>query len=226
MSSGGSSGSAQHIEDSDVTSTLTTVGGGFHTTLGNEVVATTPAASPQAPIEAGRPRGSKAQELPARAPLATTGPGPESSSGAAGDMSSTDTVTIGHVENQHFDAPGAYPLQRQTSSPWPQRSVGNNDSIPNANAVATSDAGGSGVPSNCFASNDCPPHGMVSLCGRRREMEDAVVSKDSFVKVPCNKVGGCDSAGLEPAPLHYFGVYDGHGGSQVSTYHVFLVPSR
>jgi protein phosphatase 2C len=49
-------------------------------------------------------------------------------------------------------------------------------------------------------------------------MEDAVVSKDSFVVLPCSKVGGCDAAGLESAPLHYFGVYDGHGGSQAANF--------
>jgi hypothetical protein len=126
----------------------------------------------------------------------------------------TDAVTIGHLDNQHLETTpsGSYPQQA-----W-QRSGSNKESIPEPSAVATGDlAGGSGVPANCFANNECPSHGMVSLCGRRREMEDAVVSKDSFVVLPCSKVGGCDAAGLESAPLHYFGVYDGHGGSQVST---------
>ncbi|GLJ38301.1 hypothetical protein SUGI_0779750 [Cryptomeria japonica] len=63
-------------------------------------------------------------------------------------------------------------------------------------------------PAN-FVSNDgnavltgrefCPPHGCVSVCGRRREMEDATAIVPSF------------SEGR-----HFFAVYDGHGGSRVA----------
>lgn len=209
MSSGGSSGSARNIEESDVSSTLTSVGG-FQSTLGNEITIVAAKVASKAP-EAGARGGKGVQKSPAALPAA----GPDCSAGTTADMSSTatDTVTIDHIENQSLDTPGAYPQQAALN--W-QRS--GNESIPDLSAVATGDAGGSGVPSDCFASSECPSHGMVSLCGRRREMEDAVVSKDSFVKLPCNEVGGCDAAGLEATPLHYFGVYDGHGGSQVSQY--------
>lgn len=74
--------------------------------------------------------------------------------------------------------------------------------------------------SSCFTNDHCPPHGMVSLCGRRREMEDAVVAVPTFITLPCSFVGGCNCSDTSPAcgfsALHFFGVYDGHGGSQVS----------
>jgi hypothetical protein len=59
---------------------------------------------------------------------------------------------------------------------------------------------------------DCPPHGLVSVCGRRREMEDAVAAFPSLVQFP--PIPALQAV-TEEAPLHFFGVYDGHGGSQV-----------
>ncbi|GLJ22244.1 hypothetical protein SUGI_0418200 [Cryptomeria japonica] len=49
----------------------------------------------------------------------------------------------------------------------------------------------------------CPQHGVVSICGRRREMEDAVRVVPSFV-------AGADGV------YHFFAVFDGHGGSQAA----------
>ncbi|KAJ0970282.1 hypothetical protein J5N97_023159 [Dioscorea zingiberensis] len=46
--------------------------------------------------------------------------------------------------------------------------------------------------------------GSVSLCGLSREMEDAVAVRPGFCRLP----GG--------EPLHFFAVFDGHGGSHVS----------
>ncbi|XAR60652.1 Phosphoprotein phosphatase [Bertholletia excelsa] len=52
----------------------------------------------------------------------------------------------------------------------------------------------------------CPKFGIASVCGRRRDMEDAVAIHPSF----------CRSE-LETASLmHFFGVYDGHGCSHVA----------
>ncbi|KAK3018631.1 hypothetical protein RJ639_003500 [Escallonia herrerae] len=53
-----------------------------------------------------------------------------------------------------------------------------------------------------------PKFGVVSLCGRRRDMEDAVAVHPSF----CSVVDDGSTA-----KLHYFGVYDGHGCSHVAT---------
>lgn len=53
--------------------------------------------------------------------------------------------------------------------------------------------------------SSCPPHGAVSVCGRRRNMEDFVHIAPDFVPVTKNPGGA----------LHFFGVFDGHGGHQV-----------
>ncbi|XP_025821680.1 probable protein phosphatase 2C 37 isoform X2 [Panicum hallii] len=47
--------------------------------------------------------------------------------------------------------------------------------------------------------------GWLSVAGRSREMEDAVSLRPGF----CTWVDG--------SPMHFFGVFDGHGGSHVST---------
>ncbi|CAM0883539.1 unnamed protein product [Alopecurus aequalis] len=49
----------------------------------------------------------------------------------------------------------------------------------------------------------CPRYGLSSVCGRRREMEDAVSVKPDFL------TGSSKS--------HFFGVFDGHGCSHVAT---------
>ncbi|KAB5540854.1 hypothetical protein DKX38_013828 [Salix brachista] len=51
-----------------------------------------------------------------------------------------------------------------------------------------------------------PKFGVASVCGRRRDMEDAVAIHPSF----CRKDHGTTTG------LHYFGVYDGHGCSHVA----------
>ncbi|KAH9302417.1 hypothetical protein KI387_014000 [Taxus chinensis] len=51
--------------------------------------------------------------------------------------------------------------------------------------------------------DQCPQHGVVSICGGRREMEDAVSVVPSLV-------AGADGV------YHFFGVFDGHGGSQAA----------
>lgn len=68
-----------------------------------------------------------------------------------------------------------------------------------------------------------PLWGFTSLCGRRPEMEDAVATLPQFTKIPIEMLIGdrvlsnmTDSMSLQTA--HFFGVYDGHGGSQVTVY--------
>eukprot|EP00249_Psilotum_nudum_P018255 c26715_g1_i1 orf=330-1544(+) len=68
----------------------------------------------------------------------------------------------------------------------------------------------------------CPPYGVVSVIGRRREMEDAVAVVPRFLSLPCEFVGGC-TAHVSRAPeassgFHFFGVYDGHGGVQAAQF--------
>ncbi|KAI4307588.1 hypothetical protein L6164_030761 [Bauhinia variegata] len=57
------------------------------------------------------------------------------------------------------------------------------------------------------AVKDYPKFGVTSVCGRRRDMEDAVSIHPSFSQ----------EEGLNQKGFHFFGVYDGHGCSHVAT---------
>ncbi|KAJ7547335.1 hypothetical protein O6H91_08G080900 [Diphasiastrum complanatum] len=74
----------------------------------------------------------------------------------------------------------------------------------------------------CTSGDHCPPHGIVSVCGRRREMEDAVAVVPSFLSLATWAVGACSRIPLQGrekvSDLHFFGVYDGHGGAQAALY--------
>ncbi|KAE8712043.1 Protein phosphatase 2C 37 [Hibiscus syriacus] len=50
--------------------------------------------------------------------------------------------------------------------------------------------------------------GLTSVCGRRRDMEDAVSIHPSFCKLSCEAEISSDT--------HFFGVFDGHGCSHVA----------
>ncbi|XP_022715032.1 probable protein phosphatase 2C 6 [Durio zibethinus] len=58
--------------------------------------------------------------------------------------------------------------------------------------------------------------------GRRSTMEDATAVHPAFMEVCCKDVGGCTAPeykySLEKSPVHFFGIFDGHGGDQVSNY--------
>nr|QFS19066.1 protein phosphatase 2C [Apopellia endiviifolia (species B)] len=102
------------------------------------------------------------------------------------------------------------PLHWQVSSA--ERDQSNLSALPAASSSSSS--------VDCTAHDQCPPHGMVSVCGRRREMEDAVTAVPAFLSLPCDMVG-CNCRRLEPpgfSTFHFFGVYDGHGGSQAAIY--------
>ncbi|KAH7435507.1 hypothetical protein KP509_06G067500 [Ceratopteris richardii] len=76
--------------------------------------------------------------------------------------------------------------------------------------------------SHCLAARHCPPGSKMLACGRRREMEDRASVVPSFTALPCGIMGMCccdtSSSKQTLSDLHFFGVYDGHGGSQASTY--------
>ncbi|KAK4391829.1 protein phosphatase 2C 7 [Sesamum angolense] len=69
-------------------------------------------------------------------------------------------------------------------------------------------------------SNYQPLWGVTSICGRRQEMEDAVVALPRFVKIPSQMLSDSPlfSSIHQDLTAHLFGVYDGHGGSQVANY--------
>lgn len=71
----------------------------------------------------------------------------------------------------------------------------------------------------CVGRNDGVTWGSKAVIGRRKEMEDAVAVVPEFMVTTCDHVGGCVnpawSGSSRVSPVRFFGVYDGHGGSQV-----------
>ncbi|GAA0171378.1 protein phosphatase [Lithospermum erythrorhizon] len=69
-------------------------------------------------------------------------------------------------------------------------------------------------------SGNCVTWGCTSVIGLRKEMEDAVKVVPGFMMRRCNHVGGCIAAPPSDAlaPVHFFAVYDGHGGAQVAKF--------
>ncbi|XP_044505426.1 probable protein phosphatase 2C 24 isoform X1 [Mangifera indica] len=67
------------------------------------------------------------------------------------------------------------------------------------------------IPSHCLRflvlPESYPKYGVASVCGRRRDMEDAVAVHPSFFGQKYETT---------TEELHYFGVYDGHGCSHVA----------
>ena len=61
--------------------------------------------------------------------------------------------------------------------------------------------------------------GSTSVSGGRKEMEDAIAVVSGFMLSSCCDVGGCSYVGSRSSgcvnPVHFFGVYDGHGSAQV-----------
>ncbi|KAL3511653.1 hypothetical protein ACH5RR_024370 [Cinchona calisaya] len=80
-----------------------------------------------------------------------------------------------------------------------------------------------GSMKNVYELESLPLWGSVSTCGQRSEMEDAIMVAPHFVRIPIKMFIG-DQAGdgisqrLSRLTSHFFGVYDGHGGSQVANY--------
>ncbi|KAI3997522.1 hypothetical protein MKX01_008129 [Papaver californicum] len=79
-----------------------------------------------------------------------------------------------------------------------------------------------GVCRSVSALVSLPRWGSVSICGRRPEMEDAFSVVPQFFSVPLDMLfnDGVNRAipDLSHSTAHFFGVYDGHGGSQVANY--------
>ncbi|KAF5733835.1 protein phosphatase 2C 37 [Tripterygium wilfordii] len=73
------------------------------------------------------------------------------------------------------------------------------------NKVLSLSGDSSDVEAKDEVAQECPKFGVTSVCGRRRDMEDAVSVHPSFR----------EGTGTSPG-FHFFGVFDGHGGSIVA----------
>lgn len=79
------------------------------------------------------------------------------------------------------------------------------------------------VGRSVFELNCTPLWGFTSLCGKRPEMEDAVAVVPRMLKIPIQMLNGNKrydgiNKDFNQQTVHFFGVYDGHGGSQVKFY--------
>lgn len=99
--------------------------------------------------------------------------------------------------------------------------VSETSAIPQA-AISTTASSGENVepvdPEATLREGDSaePVYGAMSVSGRAREMEDAISIRTSLCRPEINR----------RRPLHFFGVYDGHGGPQVIAklpYHILVV---
>ncbi|KAF3338279.1 protein phosphatase 2C [Carex littledalei] len=82
--------------------------------------------------------------------------------------------------------------------------------------------GGGGTRGKCFGRRGRLTWGAAAASGRMAEMEDAHAVAPDFLSISCGNAGGCSAAGeggqVCEVELRFFGVYDGHGGSQVGQY--------
>ncbi|RWR73521.1 putative protein phosphatase 2C 6 [Cinnamomum micranthum f. kanehirae] len=96
--------------------------------------------------------------------------------------------------------------------------------VPNLllDSAAAQTYAGSPAKERCVGRGKAVAWGSAELVGRRKEMEDAVAVVPGFMSRTCDGLGGCTAAGSrcssEIGPVHFFGVYDGHGGSQVAKF--------
>ncbi|KAK9102513.1 hypothetical protein Sjap_019767 [Stephania japonica] len=80
-----------------------------------------------------------------------------------------------------------------------------------------------GISSRVVALDCLPLWGSISICGRRAEMEDSVAAVPRFSKIPLQMLIGDHivdgvNQSMNHTTAHFYGVYDGHGGSQVANY--------
>ncbi|XP_076881852.1 protein phosphatase 2C 16-like isoform X2 [Bidens hawaiensis] len=89
-----------------------------------------------------------------------------------------------------------------------------------ASVMAIADKNHSKVMESVFRLEYLPLWGCNSVCGKRPEMEDALIAVPQFMKIPIKMFVADHVANPNSSDLtaHFFGVYDGHGGSQVANY--------
>ncbi|CAO2194501.1 unnamed protein product [Urochloa humidicola] len=91
--------------------------------------------------------------------------------------------------------------------------------------AAGAGSGGGGRRRSVYLTECAPAWGCAATRGRRAGMEDACAAVPRFAEVPVRMLAGArelGALGIGAAalrlPMHLFGVYDGHGGSEVANY--------
>lgn len=82
------------------------------------------------------------------------------------------------------------------------------------------------IKQHAFAFDSPPLWGLTSICGKRSEMEDAAVAVPRFSGIPSQMLMDVPISSTRNQNLtaHIFGVYDGHGGCQVTFYTLKSIP--
>ncbi|XP_057968216.1 probable protein phosphatase 2C 6 isoform X2 [Malania oleifera] len=148
-------------------------------------------------------------ELLSELDLESTSSGLSSMLGTSEDAPSTTSLSdISATSSSSGEIPAA--AVAEAVVPRPLDPAPSGDAVGSVGAVARHKCVGK--------SNRNVTWGFTSVIGRRREMEDAVAVVPGFMLRSCDRVGGCTAplsrASAEISPVHFFGVYDGHGGSQ------------
>lgn len=115
----------------------------------------------------------------------------------------------------------------RSSGEMSSESSGSSDGIPDSVVIPPAEVPaavsfGSPARERCVGRPERLSWGLTSVIGRRSEMEDVVAVVPGFMSRTCCHVGGCTALGSRSSgqlsPLHFFGVYDGHGGSEVAKF--------
>lgn len=73
---------------------------------------------------------------------------------------------------------------------------------------------------NAFCFDSVPLWGLITIQGKRPEMEDTAIALPRFLRIPSHILTDApvSHALSQTLTAHLYGVYDGHGGSQVANY--------
>ncbi|KAG8077717.1 hypothetical protein GUJ93_ZPchr0007g3570 [Zizania palustris] len=108
-----------------------------------------------------------------------------------------------------------------------RRAAGCAERMPDLSGGASRGAGAACGKRSVYLMECVPLWGCAATRGRDAEMEDACAAVPRFADVPVRMLAGrreLDGLGLDfdaaalRLPAHLFGVYDGHGGSEVANY--------
>ncbi|KAK3219969.1 hypothetical protein Dsin_013939 [Dipteronia sinensis] len=153
---------------------------------------------------------------------------------AAGNTYISETTEKGDIPPLGATSDDHYYCNSYNNQSTPGEQTFPNTSLTTAAVVAT----GSN-PSSSYNNNNEDQNGVVmkkcvgrsnrgvtfgeaSEQGLRKTMEDTCGIYPEFMTLSCIEVGGCTAPSCRYAsvksPVHYFGVFDGHGGSQASSH--------